>query len=633
MNTERPDDDTARGPEDRGAREETRSEQTRPGDLVREQTLREEPVGESPREAVREESPPEEPVQQESPREKPLRERPDGDAGGGADRGGTDRGRADGSGADGGGADGGGADRSQADDGRADRSQADDGRADRSQADDGRADGGEADGGEADGGRFVGEVTGDGSSGGRRRSHLFVASVAAAVLLVGGGGAYLAASTTGGAGGGSGAGAPSGDGTPPVLVLDDYAGGGSGGAVNGIAPGEPNPYGVTYRAEGTLPDGPGSAAVYWARGEVTADEVTRLAAALGVDGTPVSQGQEWRVGSVTDGSGPVLRVNRQAPGPWTFNRYTPGTDTCASATGCDKDSADPSATPVSEAAAKKAAAPVLKALGQDDAKIDASQVVGAQRVVNADPEIGGLPTHGWTTGVTVNVRAEVVAGGGQVRTPVKGDTYPVLSARETLDRMNAAPGTDPRTGIGGCADPVPLEEGPADPCGTSTAAPHQQSPTVADAVFGLAPHASGGRQVLVPSWLFEVRDAGGEHTVTHPAVEPEYLSAPPASTPPAEPSPGGKTSDVSVDGYTAQGDELTVAFTGGVCSDYAATAVESGDEVRVTVTATSWPEQVCIAIAQLHHRTVELEEPLGGRTVVGSDGGEIPLEKPGARLP
>ena len=27
--------------------------------------------------------------------------------------------------------------------------------------------------------------------------------------------------------------------------------------------------------------------------------------------------------------------------------------------------------------------------------------MGAQRVVNADPVVGGLPTYGWTTGVTV----------------------------------------------------------------------------------------------------------------------------------------------------------------------------------------------------------------------------------------
>jgi hypothetical protein len=418
-----------------------------------------------------------------------------------------------------------------------------------------------------------------------------------------------------------------------VLVLDGYAGSPSGGATNGIAPGEPNPYGVVYRAEGTLPDGPGSAPVYWAKGAVTKDEVARLAAALGVGGTPVAEGQDWKVGSGEDGSGPVLRVNRQAPGLWTFNRYAPATDDCESATVCAKEPTAPAGDPVGEAAAKKAAAPVLKALGQDDAKIDASQVMGAQRIVNAEPEVGGLPTHGWTTGVTVNAQGEVAGGSGQLKAPVKGDSYPVLSAQETLDRMNAAPGTDHRAGIGGCAGPVPLEDGTRSTCGGSTAVPQKTALTVEDAVFGLAPHASGGRQVLVPSWLFEVRGPADVHTVTHPAVEPEYLGSPGASTPSAEPSSGGRTSDVEVDGYTAEGRELTVTFTGGVCSAYKATAVESEDEVKVTVTATSDPDKVCILIAQVYHQTVRLDEPLGGRTVVGSDGREIPLEKPGARLP
>ncbi|MFE0455323.1 hypothetical protein ACFW2D_29470 [Streptomyces sp. NPDC058914] len=483
------------------------------------------------------------------------------------------------------------------------------------------------------------EVRGDGSvdhdepsAASRRRSSVLVASVAAAVLLVGGGGAYLA-STAGDSGGGSGSGASPGDGTPPVLVLDGYAGSPSGGATNGIAPGEPNPYGVVYRAEGTLPDGPGSAPVYWAKGEVTKDEVARLAAALGVGGTPVTEGQDWKVGSGEDGSGPVLRVNKQAPGLWTFNRYAPGTDDCESATVCAKEPTAPAGDPVGEAAAKKAAAPVLKALGQDDAKIDASQVMGAQRIVNAEPEVGGLPTHGWTTGVTVNAQGEVAGGSGQLKAPVKGDSYPVLSAQETLDRMNAAPGTDHRAGIGGCAGPVPLEDGARSTCGGSTSVPQKTALTVEDAVFGLAPHASGGRQVLVPSWLFEVRGTADVHTVTHPAVEPEYLGSPGASTPSAEPSSGGRTSDVQVDGYTAEGRELTVSFTGGVCSTYKATAVESEDEVEVTVTATSDPDKVCILIAQVYHQTVQLDEPLGGRTVVGSDGREIPLEKPGARLP
>ncbi|MET8164765.1 hypothetical protein ABZT34_10970 [Streptomyces sp. NPDC005329] len=479
-------------------------------------------------------------------------------------------------------------------------------------------------------------------AGPRRRSPVLIASVAAAVLLVGGGGAYLTSSAVGGSGGGAGSGSPSGDGTPAALLLDDYAGGtGTGtdtpeGGTSGIAPGEPNPYGVTYKADGALPDGPGSAPVYWAKGEVTKDEVARLAKALGAEGTPVVDGEAWKVGAGNDGSGPVLRVNRQAPGMWTFARYAPGTDNCTA--GTDKCTVTPSAesvAPVSEAAAKKAAAPVLKAVGQGGAEVDASQVMGSQRVVNADPVFGDLPTYGWTTGISVSAQGEVVGGNGQLETPVKGDTYPLLSAREALDALNAAPGTDHRMGIGGCASPVPLKDRLESPCGASTAAPQAQTATVEDAVLGLAPHTSGGQQVLVPSWLFDVKGSGAAdgYTVTQPAVEPAYLKSATTPTPTPTPSTSSGTRDVKVDGYTAEGDDLVVSFTGGVCGDYEATATESGDEVKVTVTETPWKDKVCILIAKEYHQTVHLDESLGSRKVVGSDGGAIPLEKTGARLP
>ncbi|MEU6065697.1 hypothetical protein ABZ864_14785 [Streptomyces sp. NPDC047082] len=488
--------------------------------------------------------------------------------------------------------------------------------------------------------------------GGRRRSTALVASVAAAVLVVGGGGAYLAAHASGGSGGGPGSGAPGGGGTPPPLALDGYAS--SSGGTNGIAPGEPNPYGVTYKASGTLSDGPGSAAVYRPAGEVTKDEVARLAAALGVDGTPVAEGQAWRVGPDKDGSGPSLRVNKQAPGSWTFSRYAPGTDNCKSTLVCTQDPGAPAGAPVSVAAARKAAAPILKALGQDDAKADASQVMGAQRVVNADPVVGGLPTYGWTTGLTVGRQGEVIGGYGLLKTPVKGDTYPVLSARKTLDLMNSAPRTDTRMGIGGCATPVPLKDRLEQPCSSSTPTsapipPVSATPTPAQdpstvtvdrAVFGLASHSVEGRQALVPSWLFEVTgsQSRGTFTVTYPAVDPKYLAS---SAPATEPtSPGGdeptsapKTKDVHVDGYTADDKELTVSFMGGVCADYTASAAESADRVTVTVTEKPWPNKICIMIAKQFRQTVQLDEPLGTRKVVGSDGQEIPLQKPGARLP
>ena len=502
----------------------------------------------------------------------------------------------------------------------------------------------EEDGGSEAGGASPAAPEDDDRPGTRRRSPAIIASVAAAVLLVGGGGAYLAANASGGSDDGTTSAAP-GDDTPPPLHLDGYTEGDN----NGIAPGEPNPYGVTYKAGGDLPDGPGSAPVYRAGGEVGAGEVARLAEALGVDGTPVAQGQTWRVGA-KDGSGPSLQVNKQAPGTWTFYRYTPGTDACQSTTVCAKKPADQAGDPVSEEAAKKAAAPVLKAVGQDDAKLDASQVMGAQRVVNADPVVGGLPTYGWTTGVNVSAQGEVVGGSGQLKAPVKGDTYPVLDAEKTLGLMNAAPRADGRMGIGGCASPVPLKDRLEAPCGAeaSTGAPSKDTVTVEKAVFGLASHYVDARQALVPSWLFQVRTPGAQDsfTVTYPAIDPEYLaSSTPSEEPPAQPSPrptGPKddeptsapvTRNVTVDGYTAEGSELTVAFTGGVCADYKVTASESGDEVTVRVTETSQPDKVCILIAKVFHKTVQLDEPLGDRTVVGTDGQAVPLEKPGARLP
>lgn len=324
---------------------------------------------------------------------------------------------------------------------------------------------------------------------GRHRSPAVIAAVAAAVLLVGGGGAYLAASASGGSGDGTASGA-SGDDTPPPLALDGY--GGTGGAGNGIAPGEPNPYGATYHVDGSLPEGPGSAPVYRTQGQVTEGDVVRLAEALGVDGTPVAQGQVWRVGA-KDGSGPSLQVNRQAPGAWTFQRYSPVTDNCGSATVCGAEQT-PTGPPVSVAVAEKAAAPVLKAAGQDGAKLDASQVMGAQRVVNADPVVGGLPTYGWTTGVTVNGQGEVVGGTGRLNAPVKSDTYPVLSAEKTLGLLNKVPAPGHRMGIGGCASPVPLKDRLEAPCGESTASPAKNTLTVEKAVFGLA------SQLVVEPW-------------------------------------------------------------------------------------------------------------------------------------
>ncbi|MFJ4712191.1 hypothetical protein [Streptomyces sp. NPDC088785] len=477
---------------------------------------------------------------------------------------------------------------------------------------------------------------------GRRRS-LAVASALAAVLLAGGGGAYWATTVsdddpgrTDGAGSG---------GAPPPLALDGFGEGGGPGASNGIAPGEPDPNGSRYEAGGALPDGPDEAPVYRATGSVTAAEVAALGRALDVAGTPRLRGGTWRLGGTPDGSGPSLEVTGKAPGTWTYARYAPSATgkKCPGAAGCaggvgSGDERDA----VSGAAARKAAAPVLDALGQRSAKLDASQVMGATRVVNADPEVGGLPTYGWSTGIQVGADGQVVGGSGQLKAPVEGVTYPTVGARETLRNMNGG-SAGGRVPADACASAVPLDgDSPAAGGGPGCTPSSQRPPAsttvrVTGARFGLAAYATGGEQALVPSWLFTVErpGAGRPMTVTHPAVAPKYLTAPGSSTAPPQPSasdsasgsaPGSEVRDVRVQGYRADasGKKLTLHFTGGVCATYRASADESGKAVTVRVTGTQRKGTVCVKMAKFYTLPVTLDAPLDGRKVVSTAGAAVP---------
>ncbi|RFU83496.1 hypothetical protein DY218_26635 [Streptomyces triticagri] len=489
----------------------------------------------------------------------------------------------------------------------------------------------------------------------RRRTPLAVVSVAAAVLIAGGGGAYLATNASGDsprADAGAGA-----DGaTPPPLDLD--------GHTEGVAPGEPAPGGVIYRAADKLPDGPDSAPVYRAKAKVDSASVAKLAEALDVKGSPRAEGNTWRVGNPKDG--PLLQVGRAAPGAWTYTLHRPSdTDNCPKGKACTtvggsagtaRGSADDSKA-VSEAAAKKAAAPVLKALGLSDAKTDAEQTMGAVRVVNADPVIGGLPTYGWSVGIQVGPDGVVSGGSGRLSEPVKGAEYPVAGAEKTLERLNSAGSGKPRGGIGGCASAVPQDVGsttkddagtgkdggvaskPVAPCapdGKPTSSGKKPAPVdVRSAEFGLAVHFENGRHTLVPSWLYTVRNNGSDRdvTLTHPAVEPKFLAAPrsaeptPAPTGTEPPRDGTEQGPRSVrpESYDADGRTLTLKFWGGVCSKYSADAKEKGDRVEVRITGTPIKKDTaCIMIAKQQTVKVTLDKPLGDREVVGSNGTALP---------
>ncbi|WP_338695792.1 hypothetical protein V2W30_11110 [Streptomyces sp. Q6] len=431
----------------------------------------------------------------------------------------------------------------------------------------------------------------------------------------------------------------------PPLALDGYGEGGGPGTTNGIAPGEPDPNGTRYRAGGDLPDGPDEAPVYRPEGQVGAAEVSALAEALGVEGTPRLRDGAWRLDPAQDGSGPSLQVNRKAPGTWTYSRLAPSSgDKCTGVAKCPdapvgSGSEDDA---VSAAVAKKAAAPILKALGQDDAKLDTDQLMGATRVVNADPKVGGLPTYGWSTGIQVGPDGQVTGGSGQLKAPVKSDVYPVVGAKETIGQLNSAASGDRGVSAGDCASAVPLdgERTQGNGCTPSSPRPPASSTVTVDkATFGLAAYYTQGRQALVPAWLFEVKPTGADSvfTVTHPAVDPKYLVAPssaaPGDEPPTQPSPrpstsagdpGTRTREVRVEGYSGSGRTLTLHFTGGVCATYAARADESGGRVTVTVTSTEKKGTVCIELAKFYTLPVTLDAPLGERKVVDADGHEVP---------
>ncbi|QKW06061.1 hypothetical protein HUT18_06250 [Streptomyces sp. NA04227] len=472
----------------------------------------------------------------------------------------------------------------------------------------------------------------------KRRTWLVAASVAAAVLVIGAGGGI--ALQNAGDDKDSSSSADGKQDNPPPLALEGLAkaSGDSGRGGPGIAPGEPNPNGTVYRAAGELPKGPDSGAVYRTSGKVAAEDVTRLAKTLGLEGTPHLNGKTWQIGG-NDTDSPRLQVALEAPGSWTFQKFAPpGGDNCPKGKMCASTDWGKNDVVPNEDLAKKKAAPVLRAAGVGKAQLEASELTGASRVVKANPEIGGLPTQGWTTSVNVAFDGSITGGHGYLKTPEKGDSYPLLSAKRTLDELNRTGGTY-RSGKGGCAEPVPLgaEEGtdtkggarlPHD--GTDSkdtkdckpAKPHTS--TVKKAVFGLSAQSEKGRQILVPSWHYSVRPEGAtsDFTVVHPAIDPRFLAQPSTGAPADRPSPrptgpNAPLKDAKIEKYTVKGKELTVHFYGSVCKKYSVSAKEEGGKVTVRVTEpAAKPGKVCVQMAKKMDLSVQLDKPLAEREVV-----------------
>jgi len=500
----------------------------------------------------------------------------------------------------------------------------------------------------------------------RKKARLLIATVAAAVLLAGGGSAWWATARNDATHGGA-----------EPLRMD-------GPGLTADAKGGPAPVtgdGAMYQLTGKLPEGPGGAPVYRASGAIPRSAVQHLATLLGVTGTVTSDHDSWRVGGA-DG-GPALLVGKSAPGTWSYTRSGPAPVTAVpdgsnagsapanpAPGGSGTDSGTPAGSaPVSEAAAKAAAQPVLTGLGLSGAAVDAAQTVGAERTVTADPEVGGLPTHGWQTSLQIGPDGRLSLGYGRLSALTKGATYPVVSAATALKELNARPVMHPDYGVESCVRPLAGSGGgsadgsgsapdqggaeikPASPTDKKLppslpCVPNNGHPTqVRGASFGLALEYVDGAQTLVPAWLFDTAPAGVTRTavVAQTAVDPSYIRTGPGSTgtlpPPAPPSvnPGGpevspspaspplakRDHRVALDSYASNGSTLTLTFMGGVCDTYAASASESDSKVTVTVIAT--PKKagaMCPAIARSFTAQVTLDKPLDGRTVVDAKSGQ-----------
>jgi hypothetical protein len=107
-------------------------------------------------------------------------------------------------------------------------------------------------------------------------------------------------------------------------------------------------------------------------------------------------------------------------------------------------------------------------------------------------------------------------------------------------------------------------------------------------------------------------------------VEPaEPPAGSPSSAPAERPEGGSAQTSVAIESYSVDGRTLKLHFWGGVCTDYAAKAKESGGTVTVRVTGEEKePGQVCIKIAKSFTEKVELSSPLDGRKVVDAGTGE-----------
>jgi hypothetical protein len=422
--------------------------------------------------------------------------------------------------------------------------------------------------------------------------------------------------------GASGPVSPGNDGAPPVLRLADYQ-----------PPPADSQADDGYRLTGDLPDGPDEAAVRRLTPPSDGDR-SSLARSLGLD-----VGGRSESGATTYGSGSAtLRVQDAAGGEWQYvDAASPMPPTACPPHAVGGDSKDmPKAyvvcDQVPEGPTTSAGQPKGTAGMATPAAVPPDRAIEVAR-----PVLKAVGLSGLATTVTV-IGDKIAAAGGYSGGNRAADTYPVVTARQAWRTLQHTP--LPQTLIA-CPDPLPDNIDPR-ACGGPV--------VVTGAHFGLSLQRTADGALLVPSWLFDVRNSADPIAVV--AVDPDFLapatgggsepegpgsptggSAPGSPTPglatpgPVSPEPPSPVSRFQTVTLGQSGDALVARFTGGVeaCYDYRVVAKETPTRVYLSLVEKVTSQKRCVEMAQVYDRRVELKEPLGARQVLDGESGALLL--------
>lgn len=320
---------------------------------------------------------------------------------------------------------------------------------------------------------------------------------------------------------------------------------------------------VQYQVRGTLPDLPRSAMAWTLPDQVTKARVAQLATELGLLGEPRQSGQTW---TVTDGTRQLF-VNQLPGGPWTFSagRFLCGGPVVG---GGSKGGISPrvSGCPVAGPELGRAAPPTASPPLPRPRPVDLPDRARAERIardlftrvaapmggaevqllqsfdrwsVSAFPRVGGQPTTGfiWTAGV--GSKGEILSATGWLDTPRPGDTYPLISVQEALQRLRNRQVTGPIIDSGPAAPGLPCArtdqpQPPGGGCGPAEPLTLEVTGVRLGLQFATAlAQPNGGAQqrvsYLVPAYFFQI-NGSWERQVSVIAVQDRFLETTPPPT-------------------------------------------------------------------------------------------------------